>query len=125
MLIAQDDNKNKDAGKSTPGMPFGSKILLWIVTFNMVITTGFVWAMAFFVVHQFKTGIWVPMADFRDLMLGFHIILLGVSLIGWHMQGTWQKFGEMVVYPTGLVIGSLMLDVAAIKLAIITFTNNM
>ncbi|MCX6645604.1 MAG: hypothetical protein NTY09_04505 [bacterium] len=125
MLIAQDDNKDQNADKLTPGMPFGTKILLWIVTFNMVIATGFVWAMAFFVVHQFKTGIWVSMADFRDLMLGFHIILLGVSLIGWHMQGTWQKLGELMVYPTGLVIGSLMLDVAAIKLAIIAFTNTM
>ena len=125
MLIAHDDNNDQSADKLTPGMPFWTKILLWIVTFNMVIATGFVWAMAFFVVHQVKIGIWISMADFRDLMLGFHIILLGVSLIGWHMQGTWQKLGEMMVYPTALVIGSLMLDVAAIKLAIIAFTNTM
>jgi hypothetical protein len=119
--------ENKEQGQeiSAIPMPFGTKVLLWIITFNMVIATGFVWAMAFYVVHQFKTGIWVSMEDFRNLMLGFHIILLCVSLTGWHMQGTWQKFGEMMVYPTALVIGTLMLDVAAVKLAIIAFTNTM
>lgn len=120
-----DENKASESNEIIPHMRIGMRVLLWIVTFNMVIATGFVWAMAFFVVHEVRVGIWVSISDFRDLMLGYHILLLTVTLICWHMQGVWRSMGETMAYPAGMVIGLLMLNVAAIKLGIIAFSHRM
>lgn len=117
------DVKKPVLEKSNPGMPFGIKILLWIITINMLLTAGLVWSMAVHLILKLHNGVWVPMSEFRALMMGFHIILLAVSLMGWHMQVIWQRMEEMMLYPLGMVIGSLMLDVAVWKLAMLTFSG--
>jgi hypothetical protein len=121
--MALQENQDSEIQPAPRRMPRRFAILFWIIIANMILTALVVWGMAFFIVERVKMGQWVQLRDFRTLMMGFHIILLIMSLMGWHMQTMWNRIGDMIMYPHAMVIGSVMLDVAAIKLAILTFSG--
>ena len=104
-------------------MPFGFRILLWIIIVNMVIATFVVWSMAFVILRQYQNYDLIQVWDFRILLIGFHIIFLTLSLIGWHMQLTWHRLDDMMLYPYAMIIGILMLNAATVKLVIIVLST--
>lgn len=104
-------------------MPFGYRILLWIIIVNMVIAVLVVWSMAFVILRQYQNYEVIQVWDFRILLVGFHIIFLTLSLIGWQMQLTWHRLGDMMLYPYAMVIGTLMLNAAAVQLVLIVLSK--
>ena len=117
-------DKNFDNQNSTVElMHFGYRILSWIIIVNILIAVLVVWSMAFIILRQYQNYDLIQVWDFRILLVGFHSIFLTLSLIGWHMQLTWHRLGDMMLYPYAMVIGTLMLNAAAVKLVMIVLST--
>lgn len=102
-------------------MPKGLRILFWLIILDLLLLTAWVWLLAFRGISLLRSGFWVDMRSFGSLMMGYHILLLVVTTIGWGLQITWRTRGETALYLHAMVIGMLSLNIAALQLTLTVF----
>ena len=102
-------------------MSLGYKLLFWIIAFLMLGLTVWVWFIAFSIGPILERGEYFPIDDFSRLLMGYHILLLLVSIIGWIMQITWQKMRILALFPLAMVVGVVTLMIAALKLSLVYY----
>ena len=117
LITAQNRKPSSDGdphytGPDTP-MPDGYRMLAGFITLLIFVLTGAVWLMAFDVRGQVQSGAWVPIEAFNRIFLGYHILMLIVSISGWAMQTYWRKYESLGLFPAALSVGTLSLIVAA------------
>jgi hypothetical protein len=108
-------------GASEHRMPMGLRIIFWLIILDFLILTGWVWILAFRAIAISEMGFLIDMKNFGLLMMGYHILLLAVTLIGWGMQITWRARGETGLFMYALIFGMLSLNVAALQLTLIVY----
>ncbi len=101
-----------------PAIPYGYLILFRFTGIFLFIVTLGVWAMAWQMVARLRTGMWIPMDDFARTMMGYHILLLIVSIIGVMMRKALRKYGTLSLYPLVIVLGTLSVLMAAAQLLV-------
>jgi hypothetical protein len=100
-------------------MPKVYRILFWVIIIDLLVLTGWVWWTVFDAMSRARDGIWFSFEDFRLLLMGYHVLLLLVTIIGWIMQVAWQKLEYMALFPVSMILGTLALHVAAIQMSLI------
>ena len=100
-------------------MPLKFRIFSWLVVIVVFMTTAWVWLLAWQIKTLNDTGAWVPYNQFTMLLLGYHIIMLVVSFIGWFTQEFWHRDEILVLFPLALVLGTISLLIAAMQLTLL------
>ena len=72
--------------------------------------------MAWQMVARLRTGMWIPMDDFARTMMGYHVLLLILSIISVTMGKALRRRGTLSLYPLVIVLGTLSVVMAAAQL---------
>jgi hypothetical protein len=82
----------------------------------LVLLTVWVWIMVFQAISKAREGVWFSYDDFRLLLLGYHMLLLLITMIGWIMQSTWRYYTYLALFPASLLIGTIALSASALQI---------
>ena len=99
--------------------PRGCRLVYWLVILDMVAVTGWVWYLAFRTGNNAGSLSGFPFPEFSRLLLGYHMLLLMTSLIGYAMQLVWNRWAMMGLFLPALILGTLSLNVAALQLYLV------
>jgi len=116
MNIFQYKSKTPEFTGQPTLMPLKFRIFSWLVVIVIFMITAWVWLLAWQLKTIDDTGAWVPTNQFAMIFLGYHIIMLFVSFVGWFMQTYWHRDEILVLFPLALVIGTISLLLAAVQL---------
>jgi len=100
-------------------MPYSYRIFMWVITFIIIGVTAWVWILAWQFRLIINSGVWVPGTQFAFIFLGYHILMMLVSFVGWGMQTFWHSDEVMAFFPLALGMSTAILIFAAWQLSLV------
>ncbi|HEX9745282.1 MAG TPA: hypothetical protein VGB30_07630 [bacterium] len=110
---------NPDSSEYQP-TAYHIRIISWIVIAAILGLTAWVWVASLMMRNSSRFV--SPDGDaVISLLLGYHIVLLIVTLTGYWMQVTWRSAGTTSLLPVSMLLGVVLLATIAVQIHLLVF----
>jgi hypothetical protein len=101
---------------TTQEKPFPTfyRVLLWLVFADVVFFTARVWVMVYFLSRLTHSIPPFLFKEFAVLVVGYHCLVLVLSVINLLAHYSWRMTGSLNLYPVAILVCTAAIDLAAV-----------
>ncbi|HDS30588.1 MAG TPA: hypothetical protein ENN67_06030 [Firmicutes bacterium] len=91
------------------------QFILWLIFIDVIFFTSRVWVMVFHVYKSSEKISIFMLQDFYFLVIGYHILLLGLSIVNIFTHYFWRITNSLGYYPIAMVMAAVVVTASAIN----------